>query len=361
MFSVWFQQPAFKPYLVADSTVAVIRLKRPAKRLVCLSASGLDVLAELGLDPVGAISSEVAVQSEFYGTRSQHWLPVGSWLLPNFRAIRQLQPDLILGWQFPHRFYRRWLLDIAPTYFMGGSGYAEAVLRLLDIATLTQRTAIAEVAIAQLDQQIAQYRQQLQDEPPKSVLVMGISPLSCGCDRYPVETQTGTLGSVLQAFTHFPWTKPHPYQGEPGITYLSMPQIAQVDPDMIFVQSYSQGAWQRLNHNRCWRSLRAVQTRQVFEIPQFWHWGNGTRLLRIMLQRLLPLIYPSISDPPVQTVKRSLVGLRPRELCDHFGWDYREVAQTARQLGLSTHAYLQQKTGWQLQNERYYPPAETAS
>lgn len=51
-------------------------------------------------------------------------------------------------------------------------------------------------------------------------------------------------------------------------------------------------------------------------------------------------------------------GLRQRELCDRFGWDYREVAQTARQLELSTHAYLQQKTGWRLQDERYYPPEE---
>lgn len=54
-------------------------------------------------------------------------------------------------------------------------------------------------------------------------------------------------------------------------------------------------------------------------------------------------------------------GLRQRELCDRFGWDYRSVAQTARQLGLSTHAYLQQQTGWKLQNELYYPPEKAAS
>jgi len=59
------------------------------------------------------------------------------------------------------------------------------------------------------------------------------------------------------------------------------------------------------------------------------------------------------SEPPA-----SFRGLRQRELCDRFGWNYREVAQTARQLGLSTHAYLQQKTGWRLQDERYYPPEE---
>ncbi|WAL60359.1 hypothetical protein [Thermocoleostomius sinensis] len=49
-------------------------------------------------------------------------------------------------------------------------------------------------------------------------------------------------------------------------------------------------------------------------------------------------------------------GLRQRELCDRLGLNYKSVAQFARQLGLSTHAYLQQQTGWILRDERYYPP-----
>ncbi|MEM1280434.1 MAG: ABC transporter substrate-binding protein [Cyanobacteria bacterium P01_H01_bin.152] len=292
-----FNPLSTRPYLVADSTAAVIRLKRPARRIVCLSASGLDALVELGLEPVGALRSEVAAQPEFYGDRAQAWVNVGAWLLPSFRTLRRLQPDLILGWQFPHRFYRSWLVDIAPTYLMGESGYEEAVLRLLDIACLTQQTPLAEAAIAQLTQQLATYRQQLQHEPRKTVLIMGGSRISCWCDRYPVETQTGTLGSVLQEFTHFPWAKPVAHQGEPGLTYLSLSQIAQVDPDMIFVQSYGGCLSQMLQQDRRWRSLQAVQNQQVFEIEKFWHWGNGTRLIRLMLHRLLPLIYPQLDNP----------------------------------------------------------------
>ena len=51
-------------------------------------------------------------------------------------------------------------------------------------------------------------------------------------------------------------------------------------------------------------------------------------------------------------------GLRQRELCEHLGMNYREVAQAARKLGLSTHAYIQQQTQWQLRDELYYPPEE---
>jgi len=49
-------------------------------------------------------------------------------------------------------------------------------------------------------------------------------------------------------------------------------------------------------------------------------------------------------------------GIRQRQLCDLLGLDYKAVATSAKQLGLSTHAYLQQETGWVLKDELYYPP-----
>ena len=54
-------------------------------------------------------------------------------------------------------------------------------------------------------------------------------------------------------------------------------------------------------------------------------------------------------------------GLRQRELCELMGWDYRTVAQTAKKQGMSTHAYVQQQTGWTLQLELYYPPSQGLS
>lgn len=49
-------------------------------------------------------------------------------------------------------------------------------------------------------------------------------------------------------------------------------------------------------------------------------------------------------------------GLRQRELCEKFGLDYKQVAQTAIKQGVSTHEYVQKITGWVLRNELYYPP-----
>ncbi|MEM6444991.1 MAG: ABC transporter substrate-binding protein [Cyanobacteria bacterium P01_D01_bin.123] len=280
-------------YRVTDSTAVCVCLKHPAKRVVCLSASGLDAVLELGLEPVGGLRAGVAARPEFYGKQSPQWPNVGSWLWPDTKAIQRVHPDLILGWRFPHRFCRRWLKNIAPVYLMGGSGYEEALLRLLDLAYLTDRTATAETAIASLEQQLHTFQHCLRHQPRKSAIVMGGSAIQRWFDCYPVETRCGTLGSILKRFVSYPWAKRQPNRGEPGLTYLSLQRVLDVNPNIIFVQSYGRQPLSRqLERNPIWQQLDAVNKGQVYEIPLYWHWGNGTRALRVMLHSLLPLIYP---------------------------------------------------------------------
>ena len=49
-------------------------------------------------------------------------------------------------------------------------------------------------------------------------------------------------------------------------------------------------------------------------------------------------------------------GISQRELCDLLGLDYKAVAASAKEQGISQNAYLQQETGWILKDELYYPP-----
>jgi hypothetical protein len=57
----------------------------------------------------------------------------------------------------------------------------------------------------------------------------------------------------------------------------------------------------------------------------------------------------------IYELKNTDSGLTHIALCDSFGWSYREVAKTAKYLGMATHDYLQAKTGWLLRLEYYYP------
>lgn len=321
----------------------------PKRRIVCLTATGLDCLKELGLEPVGCLSQGVADQVEFYGEQAQNFSRVGSWLRPNRQAIQASNPDLILGWRFPHRFYGR-IRQIAPVKLLSGTGYANAKARLLEIGEITGRTVQAKAALESLDEQLKNLRQQYQARP--SIAIIGGSHINRIANRYPAEADTGTLGSVIKEFTTFPWRKPKADRGEAGLMYISLQQLLTADPEIIFVQSYGQiPLSSQLGDHSTWQKLRAVQTNQVYEIPQFWHWGNGIRMIRLGIMRLIPLIFPDsfvVGDR----------GWRQKQLCELLGRPYRSVAKTAKLKEITIHALVQQETRWRLIEELYYPPLE---
>jgi len=279
---------------VVDNVSAEIVLKQPAKRIVCLTATGIDILAELELMPVGYLSKGITDRPG-YGNPAQPITSVGSWMFPQINKIKTLQPDLIIGWTFPHRFYKPWLSNIAPIYLMSGSGYGAALQQLRDVGWLCDRILETERAIAQFEQSLEAHRSSVAVRSPKIVLMMGGSMLNRWMGKILVETDRGTLGSILQQLTHYPWHEPENHRGEPGLITLSLRQILTINPDVIFVQTYPPSKAplsQQLTHHPIWKQLKAVQPQQVYEVGQFWHSGTGTRMLNLILDQLMSKIYP---------------------------------------------------------------------
>jgi len=283
------------PRSVVDNVSAKIVLGHSAKRVVCLTATGVDILAELELMPVGYLSKGIADKPEFYGDTAQHIASVGSWMFPNIHRIKQLQPDLIIGWAFPHRFYKPVLHTIAPVYLMSGSGYETSLQRLRDVGVLCDRVDAAESAIERFEQRLENHRRTAAAHAPKTVLMMGGSTLNRWMGKFLVETDKSVLGNLLQQLTHYPWHEPENHRGEPGLMTRSLRQILTINPDVIFVQTYPPSKVplsQQLANHPYWQQLKAVQTQQIYEVDQFWHMGTGTRMLQLILDQLMPKIYP---------------------------------------------------------------------
>jgi iron complex transport system substrate-binding protein len=278
-----------------DDTGTAIFLKQPAQRIVCLSATGIDILSELGLVPIGYLSKGIADRPEFYGEAAHQIAPVGSWMFPKINQIKALQPDLIIGWAFPHRFYQPWLNQIAPVYLMKGNNYTATLQRLRNLASLCDRTIEAERMIDQFEQSLEIHRRIAAAHAPKTVLMMGGSMLNRWMGKFLVETDKSALGSLLQQLTHYPWHEPEQHRGEPGLITLSLREILTNNPDIIFVQTYSPSKVplsQQLAHHPQWQQLKAVQTQKVYEVDQFWHMGTGIRMLNLILNQLMSKIYP---------------------------------------------------------------------
>ncbi|MEM9926835.1 MAG: ABC transporter substrate-binding protein [Cyanobacteria bacterium P01_D01_bin.50] len=285
-----------------DFTGVQIKLAQSAKRIACLTSSGLDILRELDLEPVGYLTKGIADQPEFYGDLAQKFVPLGSWMIPNIKAVRSLKPDLVIGWTFPHRFYRKLFGREIPLYLMGGNGYNAALQRLRNIAYLTNRVDRAEIAMANFQTRLKMYRNTIPKSAYKTVLFMGGSKINRLSGKFIIETNIGTFGSIIQQFSHYPWLEPKGYNMEPGLTNVSLQKILSVDPDIIFVQTYSSGKItlsEQLQNNKIWQQLKAVQNNNVHEIEQLWHYANGTRMIGLTLDKLMPIIYPTIFESKI--------------------------------------------------------------
>ncbi len=226
-------------------------------------------------------------------------------MFPDCSAIKSLQPDLIIGWTFPHRFYRGKLTRIASTYIMGGNGYKAFFTRLRDIGRLTGKLSKAERAIACLKERLIRYYSLIAQHKYKTVLFMGGSTLNYLSRRFIVETNAGTMGSIMEQFTHYPWLEPRRNR-EPGLTNASLEDILAVDRDVIFVQTYASSKAplsEQLKENLFWQQLKAVQSDNVYEIEQLWHYGNGTHMINLTLDKLMPLIYPEFAKLKLKTVQ----------------------------------------------------------
>ncbi|WAL60358.1 ABC transporter substrate-binding protein [Thermocoleostomius sinensis] len=109
------------------------------------------------------------------------------------------------------------------------------------------------------------------------------------------------MGSWLQELAHYLWTEPTGNRIEPGLMNVSLDRILQGNRDIIFVQTYPPSGAplsQQLAKHPLWKQLKAMQTHQVYEVEQFWHSGNGTRMIRLMLNQLLSVIYPQLFPQP---------------------------------------------------------------
>ncbi|BAY81650.1 iron(III) dicitrate-binding periplasmic protein [Calothrix parasitica NIES-267] len=282
---------------IVDFAGTQINLPQPAKRIACLTSAALDVLRELNLEPVGYLTKGIADKSEFYGELANNFTPLGSWIFPNIRAIRKLKPDLVIGWSFPHRFYRKLLGSKIPLYLMGGNGYDGALRRLRDISYLTDSVSQAEIVTANFRKRLEIYSNTIPASDYKTVLFMGGSKINCLSREFIAETNIGTFGSIIQQFCHYPWLEPKGYNMEPGFINVSLRKILTVNPDIIFVQTYPPGKIplsQQLANNQIWQQLKAVQNNNVYEIEQLWHYANGTRMIGLTLDKLMPIIYPAI-------------------------------------------------------------------
>ena len=291
--------PTSSTVSVTDGSGTKVTLSHPAKRIVCLQDNCMDMLANLGLVPVAALSVYFAdaypytTSPQFFAGKSIAQIDGGA-KTPNFEQIAQLNPDLVIS-TVGYENLRDTLKPIAPLYLGKQSNIADLETSLRDIGTLTGHSAQATTAISTFEHKFAAYKAKSPDNKTAVVFVTYTQPLYHW-------TTSSPLGQMLAQVTKYPWPATAGAESEA----ISPEQVLATNPEVIFIPALPANAnttmFQKnkaaLVVNPIWKELKAVQTNQVYEVPFYWI-SLGLRGFGLILDQAMQTLYPSVFPKPL--------------------------------------------------------------
>ncbi|MDQ0057841.1 ABC transporter substrate-binding protein [Paenibacillus harenae] len=292
-------EAVFKPITIEDDTGEALVFNKPVEKVACVVSLCVDVLIELGMEPIAIAESGVrtiATSPEFFGSKGESIPSIGgSFFEPSIEDLVTAEPDLVIGLKGVHDSLREGLKGVVPLVLSNPSNYMESIAFLETIGKLTGKTLEAEEA----KQRFLDKLNDAMVKAPKNKKALIIF----GSDvNFSVVTGSGLGGTVMKEISNYPWKveKPEddPY-GEGSVPY-SLEKLLVENPDVIFVESYSfspgtKPISEQLAASPIWSKLKAVQNQQVHEVRSpIWGDGRGTRSLGIMLDESLAIMYPDL-------------------------------------------------------------------
>lgn len=263
------------PISLTDDTGAPVELDAPATRIACLTMICVDALTEVGLTPV-AYRDQLALDPRYAGPDAEMREIRGGFGEENVEDIALAQPEVVIGLGGAQDGLRAAVEKIAPLYLVDPRSWQDSVAFLRTVGELTGTEEAAEQAASAFEDRVAAVSAERVD---LTTLSMFGEPGSLGVDS--VETP---VGSLLAEVSDYPW----PAAADP-FAPVSVEQIAQVDPDLVFAQTFSAGddsvpLPERLAEDPVWRTLTASENGDVVEVEAaVWATGRGTISLGLVL------------------------------------------------------------------------------
>lgn len=281
---------------LTDASGTELQLPDRVERIACLTAICGDALAELDLQPV-AYRDRLVVDDRFWGPDTDMVEITGAFGEENLEDVAAAGPDLVVGLLGAHDGLREGLEPIAPLLLVDPQSWQDSVEVLELLGELTgreeQAQTAAEAFTTALDDARAEAAERSGGTPATSMSVYGAT------DSLSVDSAATPVGSVLAELGEYPWDGDLP-GGYTSAVPVSLEEVVAVDPDVVFVQTFSFGAAEatplseELAADPVWSTLAAVQQGRVVEVdPELWGTGRGTRTLTLVLDEALDLLYPA--------------------------------------------------------------------
>jgi iron complex transport system substrate-binding protein len=284
---------------LVDDTGTELVFDRPVERVACVVSLCIDLMAELGMEPIAIGESGVrtiATQPEFYGERGLEFASIGgSFFEPNLEDLVTVKPDLVIGLKGVHDALREGLTGVAPILLANPASYSDSLALLEAVGRVTGKTVEAKAAA---DAFLAKLEAAKEASPKdEKALIMYGSDVN-----FAIVTDSGLGGTVMKEIADYPWKVTDPSEdpyGEGSIPY-TLEKLLQENPDAIFVESYSYSPGtkplsEQLAELPLWSELKAVRDDRVVEVRSpIWGDGRGTRSLGILIDEAMAFLYPEL-------------------------------------------------------------------
>lgn len=241
---------------VTDDGGFVVRLPKPAQRVVSLIPSAMETLIAIGATHqiVGRTRYDVAPEVASLPS-------VGGGVDPSVEAILNLHPDLVISWESDKRQeVRQKLVSVGiPVFILRTQDTTDIFHGILTIGRLTGHDSSAGAIADSIRKTLDDVRRSVAQRPVPSVFYVAYNdpPMTAG-----PKTFIGQLISLAGARSIF---------DDAGADWpnVAMEEIVRRDPDMLVVPvgEFNANSLDRFRGLAGWRDLRAVRTGRVVMVP----------------------------------------------------------------------------------------------
>ncbi len=247
--------------------VGTTQVPKSPERVVALDNIALDSVLALGVTPVAALYNEntgefpVHLRDRLQGQDVTKLSPTQQ----NLEQITSVKPDLIVGGKNVEPVYDL-LSQVAPTVLLGKSGSSNWKDKLQLVGETLGKPEAADQLLQDYRDRLDKLQQQLGDRADElEISVIRIFP-----DRVRLYQKDSFVGRILEDAG---LSRP-PAQNQNRLwSEVSREQLDAADGDVIFVWTLgdeAESALQKLQSDRLWSQLDAVQAGKVYEVPGYW-------------------------------------------------------------------------------------------
>ncbi|MFB9885866.1 ABC transporter substrate-binding protein [Balneatrix alpica] len=274
-----------------------VAFTQPPQRIAALNWTMAEMLLSLGVEPIGVTTIE-----GYRKWQTDHppmpatVAELGRREEPNLQRLAELQPELILGYDFRHARLFEQLNEIAPTLLFQQyakadqphySYYRQMHSMYRRLAQVLGKTDLAEQQLQTLEQQLQQTRDRLTAAGWRGKPVVFGKFVGMGYGLRVFAPQSLAASLLQQLGLDYAWQ-----QALPGkdFTHLQLQHLPRLGEVTLILERTEEGEGMRMRSSPVWQQLPFVRAGQVLEIEPLWSFGgpvSAQRMLTALEQTLL--------------------------------------------------------------------------